>query len=140
VRRGKPGFSGFPRRHGSRVRLRRLGDPLVESPERPENEGTKGKAQMHHRGETALIDALVDLRELDAIRIAAGMLRTGMTIGVVEDICSEAMQAIGRGFVPCPECIEEVVTADHIADKIVNLEILARFETEPALAPSAKRL
>ena len=89
---------------------------------------------MRHRGETALIDAIVDACERDAIGIAARMLRTGVTMGTVEDICSEAMQAIGRGFMPCPACIDEVAAADHVVDQILDLELFARAEAEPVLA------
>jgi hypothetical protein len=39
---------------------------------------------MKHRGETALIGAIVDTSERDAIKIAARMLRTGVTMGTVK--------------------------------------------------------
>ena len=95
---------------------------------------------MQHRGETALIDAIVDARERDAVEIAARMLRTGATMGIVEGMCSEAMHAMGKAFMPCAECIDEVAAVDHIVDRIVNLETFARFETELALAPAGEWL
>lgn len=81
---------------------------------------------MEYLGESMLIDAIVDAREGDAVRIAARMLRTGVALDAMEGICSEAMQAIGSGFTPCPACIDEVAAANQTVDQILNLEILVR--------------
>ena len=77
---------------------------------------------MQPADDVALIKAIVETRESDAVSIAARMHSRGVPPSAVEGICEEAMQAIGRDFGPHAECIEEVVAADWIVARILDLE------------------
>ncbi len=69
---------------------------------------------------TLLVDAILDTREREALRLAAQLLNSGLTLAEVEGLCSEAMQVIGSQFRPDTECIEEIVVADWIISEILR--------------------
>ena len=95
---------------------------------------------MRHVDETALMDAILETRGHDAVRVAARMLRAGVTMRTVEGVCSEAMNSLGRGFRPQRVCIGDVVAADRIVSRVLDLEILARFEHEPEFVHLVRQL
>ena len=70
---------------------------------------------------TQLVDAIVQARVGDALRVASWMLHIGVTSDGLQAVCSEAMQVIGRGFRSDPDSIDQVVAADATVSNILTL-------------------
>jgi 5-methyltetrahydrofolate--homocysteine methyltransferase len=65
-----------------------------------------------------LIDAITDMREEDALKIAQSMLDSGTSPLAVLDACREAMEVIGKRFEAGESFIPELILAGEILAQI----------------------
>jgi len=87
----------------------------------------------------ALIDAITDMREDDALRLTGELLSSGADPLAILEACREAMTAVGRRFEAGEYFVPELILAGEIL-KSISAEVKPRLKQSSAAKQGAKVL
>jgi 5-methyltetrahydrofolate--homocysteine methyltransferase len=86
-----------------------------------------------------LVNAMVDMREEDALKLTKEMVASGADPIEILDACKEALEIIGQRFEEGEACVPELVMAGEMMGQITDL-VKPQLEQEAPVEPLGKVL